>query len=285
MFVSDRVSKMRLPRWPVTGFVIALAMAATSIPALAYRPFDGTDAAVAAPGEVEIELQPAGAMHDNTGTKLIAPATVFNYGLSDGWEAVLEGRGETPLSPSGPTSLTAAGAFLKHVVVPGSLQDKTGPSVATEFGVLLPDSTGSSGVGASLAGIVSQRWDWGTVHLNAETALTRDHHADLFLGSIIEGPAKWTVRPVAEFFYEREFGQSETFSGLIGLIWQVRENLSFDVGLRHALTDGRPVNEIRAGMTFGFPLRMFGDRAQESQESRGRLPAAAYGSSSVSQYK
>jgi hypothetical protein len=92
-------------------------------------------------------------------TTPVAPATVFNYGLSEGWEAVIEGQGQTPLSPSGPTSLTAAGAFLKHVVQPGSLQDKTGPSVATEFGVLLPDSTGNSGVGASLAGIVSQRWD------------------------------------------------------------------------------------------------------------------------------
>lgn len=28
--------------------------------ALAYRPFDGTDAAVADPGEMEVELQPAG---------------------------------------------------------------------------------------------------------------------------------------------------------------------------------------------------------------------------------
>jgi hypothetical protein len=133
-------------------------------------------------------------------TTLIAPATVFNDGLSQGWEAVLEGQGQTPLSPSGPGSLTSAGAFLKHVLQPGSLQDKSGPSVATEFGVLLPDSTGNSGVGASLAGIVSQRWDWGTIHLNAQTVLTRDHHADIFLGGIIEGPSKWSVRPVAEFF-------------------------------------------------------------------------------------
>jgi len=162
---------------------------------------------------------------------------------------VLEGQGQTPLSPSGPASLTAAGAFLKHVLQPGSLQDKSGPSVATEFGVLLPDSTGNSGVGASLAGIVSQRWDWGSVHLNAETALTRDHHADLFLSAIIEGPSKWSVRPVAEFFVEREFGQFNTVSALVGLIWQVRDNLSFDVALRHALTNGRPVDEVRAGLT------------------------------------
>jgi hypothetical protein len=236
-----------------------------SAPALAYRPFDGTDAAVAAPGEVEIELQPAGRLRDQTGTSLVAPATVFNYGFREGWEAVLEGQGQTPLSPSGPTSLTAAAAFLKHVLQPGSLQDKSGPSVATEFGVLLPDSTGNSGAGASLAGIISQRWDWGTIHLNAETALTRDHHGDLFLGGIVEGPSKWSIRPVAEFFYENEFGKSETLSGLIGLIWRVRDDLSFDVGLRHALTNGRPVNEVRAGLTFGFPSGMFGDRSQQTR--------------------
>jgi hypothetical protein len=239
----------------VSGLCVASSLAAWAGPAFAYRPFDGTDAAVAAPGEVEIELQPAGRLRDETGTSLIAPATVINYGLSEGWEAVLEGLGQTPLSPSGPTSLRAAGAFLKHVLQPGSLQDKTGPSIATEFGVLLPDSTGASGVGASLASIVSQRWDWGTIHLNAAAALTRDHHADLFLGAIIEGPSKWSVRPVAEIFVEQAFGQFNTVSALVGLIWQVRDNLSFDVGLRHALTNGHPVNEVRAGLTFGFPLR------------------------------
>ena len=241
---------------------MALGLMSWSTSAFAYRPFDGTDAAVAAPGEVEIELQPAGRLREQKATTLIAPATVLNYGLSDGWEAVLEGQGQTPLTPSGPTSITSAGAFLKHVLQPGSLQDKTGPSVATEFGMLLPDSTGSSGVGASLAGIVSQRWDWGTVHLNAETALTRDHHADVFLGGIIEGPSKWSIRPVAEFFYEKEFGRSETISGLVGLIWRVRDNLSFDIALRHALTDGHPVSEVRAGLTFGFPLEQLSGRAR-----------------------
>jgi hypothetical protein len=181
-----------------------------------------------------------------------------NIGLSEGWEAVFEGRGETPLSPLGPTELIDAGAFLKHVVVPGSLQGKDGPSVATEFGVLLPDSTGDSGAGISWATIVSQRWDWGTVHFNMETALMRDHHADVFVGTIIEGPSKWKVRPVAEFFYEKEFGQAETVSGLVGLIWQVSDKLSFDAAFRHALTNGHPVNEVRAGLTFAFPLRIEG---------------------------
>jgi hypothetical protein len=217
MFGSRQSSKPTFPKWLVSASVVAVCLTAWSGPAWAYRPFDGTDAAVAAPGEVEIELQPAGRLREGGSTTLVAPATVFNYGLSEGWEAVFEGLGQTPLSPSGSTSLTGAGAFLKHVLQPGSLQDKSGPSVATEFGLLLPDSIGDSGVGASLAGIVSQRWDWGTMHLNAETALTRDHHADVFLGSIIEGPSKWSIRPVAEFFYEKEFGQSETvWSGSFG---------------------------------------------------------------------
>jgi hypothetical protein len=253
---------MRTDQFPViryaAAFLTLFFVVAEARPALAYRPFDGTDAAVAPPGELEVELQPAGAQHERGTRTLIAPWTVLNFGLNQEWEAVFEGRGETPLSPSGPTELTTGGAFLKHVVVPGSLQDKSGPSVATEFGVLLPDSTGDSGLGASWAGIVSQRWDWGTIHFNTEAALTRDHHADVFVGSIIEGPSKWTVRPVAEVFYEKEFGQEETISGLVGLIWQVNDKLAVDAAFRYALTNGHAVNEVRAGLTFAVPLRFEG---------------------------
>jgi hypothetical protein len=234
--------------------LIGLFLATGLAPASAYRPFDGTDAAVADKGKLEIEMQPAGLLKDASGTTLVAPAARFNFGFRENWEAVLEGQLQTPLSPSGSSSLTAAGAFLKGVLREGSLQDKTGPSIATEFGLLLPDSEGGSQFGASLAGIASQRWDWGSIHLNGVAALTREHHADLFVGAIVEGPSKWTVRPVAEVFYEKEFGKSETVSGLVGLIWQVRDDLSFDVGLRHALTSSHPVTELRAGVSFGFAV-------------------------------
>ena len=220
--------------------------------ARAYRPFDGTDAAVADPGEVEVELQPAGAQWSQGQNQVIAPAVVLNYGFLENWEAVLEGQLQTPFSPSGPTTLSASGAFLKNVIRPGSLQDQLGPSIATEFGVLLPDSSGDSRVGASIDTIISQRWDWGTAHLNIAAELTRNQRADVFTDLILEGPSKWVVRPVAEFFYEEEFGLSHTLSGLIGAIWQVDDKLSFDVGFRHAITNGSTVNEIRAGLTVGF---------------------------------
>src|SRR5438105_6862482 len=231
-----------------------LWLVAAVVPASAYRPFDGTDAAVAEKGKMEIEMQPAGIFKDASGTILIAPAARFNYGLTETWEAVLEGQVESPLSPSGPSSVTAAGAFLKGVLRACSLQDKAGVSVATEFGFLLPDSRGDSRLGASLAGIVSQRWDWGAIHLNGAAALSREHHADLFIGTIIAGPSKWTVRPVAEVLYEKDFVKSDTVSGLVGLIWQVREDLSFDLGVRHAVTNGHSLNEVRAGVSFAFPL-------------------------------
>src|SRR5437660_3458851 len=128
--------------------LICLCLVVSTISASAYRPFDGTDAAVAEKGKIDIEMQPAGILKGASGSSLIAPAARFNFGLTKTWEAVLEGVLETPLSPTGPTTLTAAGAFLKGVLREGSLQDKTGLSIATEFGFLLPDSRGDSRLGA-----------------------------------------------------------------------------------------------------------------------------------------
>src|SRR5262245_17266272 len=253
--LSSSRSRPRYHKQIIT--LIAVCLAAWPVPVLALRPFDGTDAAVADEGEMEIEFQPVGALWERGQTTLIAPATRLNFGLVRDWEAVLEGQLQTPLWPPGPTSLSASGFFLKHVLRRGSLQDRSGISLATEFGVLLPDTNGDSRFGASIAGIASQRWDWGAVHFNAATALTREHRADVFIGTIIEGPATWTLRPVAEVFYEEEFGQAHTVSGLIGAIWKVRDDLSFDIGFRHAVTNSHSVNEIRGGVTFSFPYRSF----------------------------
>jgi hypothetical protein len=41
-------------------------------------------------------------------------------------------------------------------------------------------------------------------------------------------------------------------SFLLGLIWQVNDKLSFDVGVREARTSGHSVSELRAGLTVGF---------------------------------
>ena len=154
----------------------------------------------------------------------VAPATVSNFGLTKDWKAVFAGRGKFPfLSSPDRANLTDVAALLKGVLRPGS------PSIATEFAVFLPGINAQPWFGASLAGIVSQLWEWGAVHLNLATALTRNQHA------IVEGPNKWPVRPVVEVFYEDEIGQPCTISALGGTIWQVKDDLNFDVGLRRAL--------------------------------------------------
>ena len=63
-------------------FLLAVMVLSHADTALAYRPFDGTDAAVADPGEMEVELQPAGGKSTGGQKTLIAPDTVLNFGLA-----------------------------------------------------------------------------------------------------------------------------------------------------------------------------------------------------------
>jgi hypothetical protein len=72
--------------------VLLLCAAAWPFAARAYRPFNSTDAAVAAKGEVEIELGPLGYVVEGGDRSLVAPSFIFNWGFVEGWEAVLEGR-------------------------------------------------------------------------------------------------------------------------------------------------------------------------------------------------
>ena len=223
---------------------------------LAFRPFDGTDAAVADPGETEVELQPLGYLRQGADHVLVAPGARINYGFVDAWEAVIEGAWSHGVSAGSGGSSLAANAFsLKHVWRDGFLQEKPGPSVASEFALLLPGIGADNGTGGSVAGIVSNRWGWLTVHVNAVAAVTRQQHGDLFLGAIVEGPREWTVRPVAEVFRERDFGGPATTSGLVGAIWQVGERLALDAAYRRARSDGHTADELRLGVTFSFGLR------------------------------
>jgi hypothetical protein len=117
----------------------------------AYRPFDSTDAAVADVGQLEVELGPVEFRRANEQQTLIAPDYVLNFGFAKNWELVLEGRGEHPLPPAEDTRsrFVGDGLFFKGVLREGALQDKSGPSVAVEFGPLLPGLNDEQGWGAS----------------------------------------------------------------------------------------------------------------------------------------
>jgi len=50
--------------------------------ALAYRPFDSTDAAVADLDDVEVELSPASFRHGDSGPTWISPATRLTFAFA-----------------------------------------------------------------------------------------------------------------------------------------------------------------------------------------------------------
>jgi hypothetical protein len=237
-------------------FALLIAMLAS--PALAYRPFDSTDADAAGPGEFELELGPAGRLSEGTDKFRVAPAVVANLGLPWRSELVLEGQRQVALDPAPGTpqsSIVNTGVFVKTVLREGALQDAPGPSVAAEYGLLLPEVHGEPGTGASVAGIASQRWTAGTLHLNAALAWNRDHEPDLFLGAILEGPYFWPVRPVAEVFAEQASGSPRTTSALVGAMWRARDDFTLDVGLRFAHAGDELVREVRLGLTWTYSLK------------------------------
>jgi hypothetical protein len=240
---------------PLCRLALAIAIG-WSRNALAYRPFDGTDADVAAPNEVELEIGPAGYHQEGSSRFVVAPALVANYGFAPGFEAVLEGRQNFQLSATRhPWQVEDVAFSIKSLLRRGSLQGASGIAVALELGMLLPGS--ESRWGAHVASIFSLHWPTITVHLNLVNdvfcALQYDARASL----IVEGPDGWRLRPVAELLAEREFGQARLFDGvaesaLVGGIFRWTDSVSFDVAGRYGRGSGWHEEEARAGLTWSF---------------------------------
>jgi hypothetical protein len=230
--------------------VVLLGLLAWPSSAFAYRPFDSTDPAVADLGDAEVELSPVSFRRDDGGSTWISPSARLNYGFAKDWEVVLEGQGEHP--EHGHSTLVENAISLKTVLQEGSLQDKSGLSVAAEGAILLPGLNDQSGAGVDLTGIAGQRWNWGSVYVNLGALRSREGHGEIFFGTILEGPTDWPVRPAVEFVYDREFGSMEKVSLLAGLIWQASDKLAFDLGVRQARINSRPETEVRTGLTFTF---------------------------------
>src|SRR5450759_3709723 len=98
-------------------FVLVAVLAWTCGDALAYRPFDSTDAAVADDGEFELEFGPLGSLREGTRRSRVAPAAIANFGISGEREIVLQGQLQTLLDPDSPgprTSLVDNGLLMKQ---------------------------------------------------------------------------------------------------------------------------------------------------------------------------
>ena len=233
----------------------AVAMVLLSAgPVSAYRPFVSTDAAVADPKEVEIEL---GALtldrtgHANTFT---TPSVVVNYGVRERWELV----GQFNVQEGSGTEITDPGVFLKGVLKEGVLQGKDGVSIAVEAGPLLPSTVkGERGVGFEASGILSARLAPVTFHVNVGVDRS-DARPFANWGLIGELPVTARFRFVSEVNGESTKGQRPNNSVLVGFIWQPSSaNLFLDAAVRRGISSGAPDWEFTAGVTFGFKLAPF----------------------------
>jgi hypothetical protein len=227
---------------------LALFMVVTVTPvaAFAYRPFDGTDAAVAETGQIEVELGPVQGEHE-AGRTTYTPTAVIDAGIAHNFELVVDID-----SVFLADSVFASDLLVKHVLRRGGLQGGTGPSLAIETGVLFPTiPLHSTDAGWALALIGSQVWEPVTVHLDARAIYGRYRELGAVASVIVEGPNAWSVRPVAEVRAANVDAET-TYSVLGGAIWQASEDVAIDVALRVERESGHPGGEVRAGLTWAF---------------------------------
>ena len=237
---------------PAVALLVAAALACTR-EAAAYRPFDGTDAAVADVGVFEWEQ--GGALARDAGQNYVGVPAVLNLGLVRDVEAVVDLGPRVALTPTpGEDRFALVGTdfFLKWVFCRGALQAEQGLSVALEAGPLLPELHGDARFGAQASFIASERWHFALLHLNALGAWSRLGHPG-GLGSVIfEGVPEAPVRPVLELLAGRTRHEGSTWSALAGAVWVVSDAFVVDAAVRSARESGEAVVELRFGATWAL---------------------------------
>jgi hypothetical protein len=211
-----------------------------------------TDAAVADPKEVEIELGYFNLERTHGQNTIATPSMVLNYGVAKNLELV----GEFRLEVSPAVEIGDPALSLKGVAREGVLQDRPGLSVAVEAGVLLPSTLSREhGVGFEAAGIVSGKLAPVTVHVNGGGGLDRDGRLFGIWGVIGELPLHSKLRLVGEVNGETTQGERPNNSALLGVIWQpTSKNVFLDAGVRRGISQAAPDWQFTIGLTFGFSI-------------------------------
>jgi len=222
----------------------------------AYRPFISTDAAVADPQEVEVELGYFTLERDKGENSFIIPRVVLNYGLFRNWEAV--GEFAVLRSPDGEVNLIDPALSVKAVLKEGVLQEKNGISIAVEVGLLLPSTEkGERHFGFEGTGIASGKLGPFMLHVNGGLGVSRSTGDVVGIWGVIgELPLSNGLRLVGEVNGEKPRREDQRDAGLLGVIWQPwsSKNVSFDAGVRRGFTSAAPDWQFTMGVTFGFSV-------------------------------
>jgi hypothetical protein len=244
------------PLWAVAAGCCLLLWFIAPSSSWAYRPFISTDAAVADPHEVEIELGSFTLERQKGENAFIVPRVVLNYGLFKNWEAVAEFA--VRRTPDADVDVVDPAVFLKGVLKEGALQGKEGVGFAVEVGPLLPSTEkGERRFGFEGIGILTGKLGPFMFHLNGGVGVQRSNAAVVGIWGLIgELPVARGVRIVGEVNGEKPRREDQHHSALLGVIWQpwASTNMWFDAGVRRGFTSGVPDWQFTAGLTFGFSL-------------------------------
>ncbi|PYO02793.1 MAG: hypothetical protein DMD91_02500 [Candidatus Rokuibacteriota bacterium] len=226
----------------------------TPTPSGAYRPFISTDAAVADPQEVEIEIGYFTLERAKDENAFIIPRVVFNYGWFKDWELVAEFA--IRRAPDAEVNVIDPAIFLKGVLKEGVLQDKDGFGFAIEAGPLLPATEkGERKFGFEATGILTDKLGPLIFHINGGVGIDRSTGDVVGIWGVIgELPVAKGVRLVAEVNGDKPRREDQRDSALLGVIWQPwsSKNVWFDAGVRRGFTSGVPDWQFTVGLTFGF---------------------------------
>src|SRR5215468_2005389 len=188
-------SPRRGPTRALAASLVVLGLYAPT-PSWAYRPFISTDAAVADPKEIEIELGYFTLERAKDENSFVIPRVVFNYGWFKDWELVAEFA--VRRTPDAEVDVIDPAIFLKGVLKEGVLQDKDGFGFAVEVGPLLPATEkGERSFGFEGTGILTDKLGPFIFHLNAGLGVERSTGDIVGIwGAIAEFPVAEGVRLV-----------------------------------------------------------------------------------------
>jgi hypothetical protein len=247
------------------GLAVVCAVLLTAPSAWGYRPFVSTDAAIANPGDLEVEL--GYFQYARTGGQDVfqfgrapnvfsTPTAVLNYGLTESLELVGQFTVERELTEG--WALVDNGLFVKAVLKEGVLQDRAGPSIALEVGPLLPASAApTGGVGFESIGILSLGLGPVLYHFNAGGGIDQVTAQPFGIwGTIAELLLTPAYRLVGEIAGEDISRERPQHSALLGVIWRPfpEREIWLDAGVRRGLTRAVPDWQATLGISFAFPL-------------------------------
>ena len=230
-----------------------------------------------------LETAPLSFLGQANGDYLGIGNTTIALGLPANIEVAIQGRPLLRITPSSANASAARRALLvdtlvvaKFMVREGTLQapgrrgttwptlidapqpsEPRGPSLALELQVLLPqlaDGGDATRFGTNGILALSQLWRHAALHTNIAVGLGRARAVTFFGGLAVEGPWRWPARPVAELTIEYDAGAGEqwAFSGTVGALVPINENLWLDFGARHGSDGANEAFEVVAGVNWAF---------------------------------